>query len=106
MNLTFQKIRLSKITRVAFLALTMFLSGCLYTNVKVPLDTDVDATVLGEKVGKASNQSVLWLVAWGDASTQAAAKEGNISTIRHMDIQQLIVFFGLYAEATTIVYGD
>lgn len=81
-------------------------SGCLYTNVKVPLDTDVEATTLGEKVGKSSNHSVLWLVAWGDASTQSAAKEGNVSTIRHMDIQQLIVFFGLYARATTIVYGD
>jgi hypothetical protein len=41
--------------------------------------------VLGQKKGTAKMHSVLWLVAWGDASTQAAAKDGGISTVNHLD---------------------
>jgi hypothetical protein len=51
-------------------------------------------------------QSVLWLVAWGDASTAAAAKQGGLTTLNHMDMEILSVVFGIYTETTTIVYGD
>lgn len=90
---------------VVMLSLFM-LSGCLYTNVLTPFDTDLDKTVLGQKQGQASNQSVLWLVAWGDASTAAAAKAGGITTVNHMDREFLNIFFGFYTKTTTIVYGD
>jgi hypothetical protein len=50
--------------------------------------------------------SVLGLVAWGDASTAAAAKQGGISTLNHMDKEFLNIIFGIYTETTTIVYGD
>jgi hypothetical protein len=83
-----------------------FSSGCLYANVKAPLDTDVSNTELGNKVGRSSAQSILWLVAWGDAGTEAAAREGNINVIKHMDEEALVVLFGAYAKKTTIVYGD
>jgi hypothetical protein len=82
------------------------LAGCLYTNVLTPFDTDLNKTVLGAKKGTASNESVLWLVAWGDASTAAAAKEGGITTINHMDRELFSILFGLYTKTTTIVYGD
>jgi hypothetical protein len=82
------------------------LSGCLYTNVLTPFDTDLNKTVLGAKQGAASNQSVLWLVAWGDASTAAAAKQGGITTVNHMDREVFSILFGLYTKTTTIVYGD
>lgn len=82
------------------------LSGCLFIKVKTPYDTDLDKTVLGDKVGKASSYSVLWLVAWGDAGTQAAAENGDITTINHMDYQLFSILFGLYTKSTTIVYGD
>lgn len=36
-------------------------SGCLYAKIKVPLDSDVSETELGDKVGKSSCQSALWL---------------------------------------------
>ena len=75
-------------------------------NIKTPYDTDLNKTVLGNKVGKACYQSVLWLVAWGDAGTQAAAKDGNITTINHMDKEELSILFGLYTRTTTVVYGD
>ncbi len=82
------------------------LAGCIYTNVLAPLDTDVNKTVLGAKQGTASNQSILWLVAWGDASTAAAAKQGGITTVNHVDQEVFSVLFGLYTKTTTIVYGD
>lgn len=91
---------------MVIVALAGVLNGCLYANVKTPLDIDADNTKMGTKVGTATIQSVLWLVAWGDASTEAAAKNGNISVINHMDHEAFSVFFGLYSKSTTIVYGE
>ena len=84
----------------------LMVSGCAYVNVKMPLDTDLDQTTLGEKMGESSFQSVLWMVAWGDAGTQSAAKNGNITVIRHADQKTFSILFGLYSKVTTIVYGD
>ncbi len=91
---------------VVVLAFMVVLNGCLYTNVMVPLDIDADKTVIGSKVGTSTFQSVLWLVAWGDASAEAAAKNGNITVINHMDREVFSIFFGLYSKSTTIVYGE
>ena len=93
-----------KLLRLALLSLPLF-SGC-FVNIKIPLDTDLDRTELGSKVGEASSQSVLWLVFWGDAGTQAAAKQGGITIITHADQQLLTILFGVYGRETTIVYGD
>lgn len=81
-------------------------SGCLFTHVEIPYDTDLDVTEFGDKQGEASWNSVLWLVAWGDAGTNAAAQNGGITTVRHMDKKILSVLFGLYHHEETIVYGD
>ncbi len=91
---------------ISVLAATVLLAGCLYMNVKMPYDTDLNRTVLGQKTGKAYSQSLLWLVAWGDAGTQAAAKDGNITTVNHMDREVFSILFGLYTKTTTVVYGD
>ena len=91
---------------VAGLAIMFFLSGCLYTHVLAPYDTNLDKTTLGQKTGKSAMQSVLWLFAWGDASTAAAAKQGGLNTVNHMDREFLNVVFGVYTQTTTIVYGD
>ena len=88
---------------LALLALPL-LCGC-FINVKIPLDTDLDRTELGPKIGEASAQGVLWLFLWGDSGTQAAAKQGGITTITHADRQIFSVLFGVYARETTIVYG-
>lgn len=81
-------------------------SGCLYTNVHTPLDTDLQETELGDKIGKSHAYSVLWLVAWGDAGTAAAARDGGITQINHMDAEVFSVLFGLYTRTTTVVYGE
>ena len=90
----------------AALVVAFLVTGCLYAHVKTPYDTNLDKTVLGQKTGTASTQSVLWLFAWGDASTAAAAKQGGLNTINHMDKEFLNIFFGVYTKSTTIVYGD
>lgn len=90
----------------AALAAMVLLTGCLYTHVLTPYDTNLDKTVLGQKEGRAVIHSVLGLVAWGDGSTAAAAKQGGITTINHMDHELYNIFFGIYTESTTIVYGD
>ena len=81
-------------------------SACVYSNVALPLDTNLDETTLGSKVGESQIQSVLWAVAWGDAGMQAAAKNGGITTLRHADQRSLQVLMGIYARHKTIVYGD
>ncbi len=90
----------------AVLFITTISTGCLYTHVLMPYDTNLDKTVLGQKTGKASMRSVLGLVAWGDASTAAAAKQGGLAMVNHMDREFLNIVFGIYTETTTIVYGD
>jgi hypothetical protein len=91
---------------VAVLLSLSLLGGCVYTHVLAPYDTDLNKTSLGQKQGRASMESVLWLIAWGDASTSAAAKQGGLTTVNHMDREYLNVIFGLYTKTTTIVYGD
>jgi hypothetical protein len=87
-------------------ASVLFSTGCLYTNVSAPLDTDLDRTALGSKVGKSEAQSVLGLFAWGDAGTQAAARKGGIDVLNHADQEIFCIFFGLYCRGRTVVYGD
>ncbi len=81
-------------------------SGCLYSSVKIPLDTNLEETQLGTKTGEASSEGVLWLVAWGDSGTQAAAQAGGITTLLHADQKIFSILFGLYSKQTTVVYGN
>ncbi len=93
-----------KILLVVLISILFSFSGCAY--IKTPYDTDLERTILGEKVGESSYQSILFLAAWGDAGTAAAAKNGNISVINHMDKRTLVILYGLYYRHTTIVYGN
>ena len=98
--------RIMIISAVSLMFMQFLLAGCAYTNVQRPLGTEFNKTELGTKTGEASNQSLFWLVAWGNGGTKAAADNGRITVIRHADIKVFSVLFGLYAETTTIVYGD
>jgi hypothetical protein len=87
-------------------AAVLMTQGCAYMHVQTPLDTNFDATELGAKEGRSHAYSVLWLFAWGDAGTKAAATQGNLKVIRHADTEVKSVLFGLYSHVTTVVYGD
>jgi TRL-like protein family len=88
------------------LCISLSLTSCLYSNIRFPLDEDLWETRLGHKVGVASNYSILWLVAWGDAGVKAAAEQGGITKINHMDMAVKTVLFGVYFRRDTIVYGE
>ncbi len=80
--------------------------GIIYTKIEAPISTNFDgATPVAQKSGKATAMSILGLVALGDASVDAAAREGNLSTIHYADYTLLHVF-GVYTEFTTVVYGE
>lgn len=83
----------------------VFLPGCIYANIETPLDTDLNQTQLGSRVGESSFQSILGLIAWGDAGTQAAAEDGGITNILHADTRFFNIL-GVYQKRTTIVYGN
>lgn len=96
-----------KLLSIAVLLLgVLTFSGCAYLHTKTPFDDDLDKTELGSKVGTAQAYSVLWLVAWGDASYQKAAKNGDITVLRHADQESLSILFGLFIRWRVIVYGD
>jgi hypothetical protein len=88
-----------------FLAVIL-LSGCLYSQVIIPLDTNVQNTEFGSKVGRASSHSILSLIAWGDSGVFAASKEAGITNVKHLDTELFIILFGVYVRSTTIAYGD
>jgi len=46
------------------------------------------------------------LVSWGDGGTEAAAKDGRITIVTHLDSQIYMIFFGLYTRVDTIAYGE
>lgn len=99
------KRRLKRVLLVTLVLLSAA-TGCVYMNVRIPLDTDLKDTELGSKVGKADTHAVLGLVAWGDSGMQAAAKDGDIQILRHADAEYLVVLGILYARQRTVVYGD
>ncbi len=91
----------------AFLgSMFLFTSACVFTDVKIPLDVNLEETQLGTKTGESTSQGVLWMVAWGDSGTQAAAQNGGITTLLHADQKIFSILFGLYSKQTTVVYGN
>ena len=87
-------------------ALVLITTGCAYMHVQMPMGNNFDNTQLGAKEGRASSYSVLWLVAWGDSGTKAAATQGDIKIIRCADTEVKCVLLGIYSRVTTVVYGD
>jgi hypothetical protein len=84
----------------------LMLNACMYTHVTMPLGTELNKTELGQKQGRSSMYSLLWLFAWGDAGAATAAKKGGITVLTHMDREFEAILFGIYTRTTTITYGD
>jgi hypothetical protein len=80
-------------------------SGLLLTSVEAPLSTHVDGKPIGTRTGEASVTTILGIVSFGDASLEAAIRDGGIQEPRHADYRYLNVL-GLYQQFTTIAYGD
>ena len=69
-----------------------------------PLSTEGNWEV-GSKKGEASSTSVLGLYATGDCSIAAAARNGGLKKIGHVDYEYFNVI-GIWQKATVIVYGE
>ena len=95
-----------EIKLMIMLSVILVFTGCVYVHTKSPYDVDLDKTELGSKKGTADAYSLFWLVAWGDASYAAAAKNGNIKVLRHADQETKQIFFGMYTRWRVVVYGD
>ncbi len=76
--------------------------GLLYTEVWGPIDA---GGRVGAKEGQACAQSIMGLVATGDASIKAAAKNGGITQINSVDHYTRNVM-GIMGEFCTIVRGS
>jgi len=94
------------------IAVSIILSGCLpvYTPAIGILMTDVTGPIMsngkvGAKEGRACAQSILMLVAQGDASIAAAAKDGGIKKIDTIDHYSRSIL-GIVADFCTIVRGS
>lgn len=79
------------------------LTGAVYTNVTTPITATNNEK--GPKTGKAKCLSVLGIAATGDCSIDTAAKNGNITEVKSVDVKTFSVL-GLFNEQTTIVTGN
>ena len=95
-------------------AATLFVGGCInapfrppcgiVTSIEAPLSTEGNWDVTQAK-GTATATTVLGLVASGDCSVAAAAKNGGIKKVNHVDYRYKNIL-GLYQETTVVVYGE
>ena len=76
-------------------------NGLVYTDTTIPVSGNGAS---GTKEGRAECKSILSIVAIGDCSTEAAAKNGGISQIQSVDAKVFNIL-GLYGTYTTIVKG-
>ncbi|MBN1476838.1 hypothetical protein JXA47_08795 [Candidatus Sumerlaeota bacterium] len=79
--------------------------GLLFSNIESTIDIDTDETDLGSRRGESSSYAALGLFSFGKASVAAAAEEGDVLIINHVDYAYLNVI-GLFQRFTVIVYGD
>ena len=71
---------------------------------KIYWSWDKDAKSI--KSGSSSAFAILGLFAFGDASIDAAMKDGNIRRVHHVDHKVNLVLYGIWLRDTTIVHGD
>ena len=76
--------------------------GVLYTEVYGPIDA---GGKVGNKEGRACVQSILGLIATGDASIKEAARDGGITQIGSVDHYTRNIL-GILGEFCTIVRGS
>jgi len=69
-----------------------------------PLSTEGNWEV-GSKRGEASSTSLFCMYATGDCSIAAAARNGGLKKIGHVDYEY-VNYVGIWQKATVIVYGE
>ena len=71
-------------------------------------DPNLNAALGGRKLtqrGVACSQDILKLVAWGDGTQAAAARQGGIIEVVGVDFENTAILGLLYTKSCTVVYG-
>ena len=82
--------------------------GLIYTDATGPaqaLNVAIDADAKPSKVGESKATSILGLIGTGDASLEAAMKDGKITKVHHVD-HHVNIILGVYGQWTLKVYGE
>jgi hypothetical protein len=87
---------------IALVFAVVALMGCPSVNLPVAA---AGATV-GAKTGQSSGQLILGIIGDVDAGMLAAAKNGGITKIATVDVQQKLNFGGIFIIYTTTVTGE
>jgi len=83
-------------------------NGAWFMDVRAPairLHAPLDPGAQATKTGEATATTILGLVATGDASVDAAMKNGGITKINHIDIKAHNIL-GIIGKFTLVVYGE
>lgn len=93
---------------------SLALAGCLsapfkppvgmVSVVQAPLSTDGNWTIYQNR-GESSSYCVLGIAAVGDCSVSAAAKNGGIKKVGHVDYEYKNIL-GIWQEVKVVVYGE
>ena len=79
--------------------------GAAYSKLKLPVGVTDNSTLTALKVGTAECKSYCGMVALGDASIDAAKKQGKITKVHHVD-WEVESYAGVYAKYRVVVYGE
>ena len=102
---------MKKLFKTMAVAAVLSLVSCASVPNVATIYTDVTeahtatSNVVGTKVGSATATNVLGILATGDASINAAAKQAGIKKISHVDTKKFSIL-GLFTTLTTYVYGE
>ncbi len=83
---------------------TPFPVGTFYTEIKLPVQA-VSEDASYSKVGVATSNTVLGIIATGDSSIRAAIQNGGIKKVKFIDWDAKNIL-GIIGEYKTTVYGD
>ena len=82
--------------------------GVVYTDMTMPaanLAVATDTTAKCAKIGESIASGIMGFT-FGDASIDAAMKDGKIKRVHHVDHQFQQLLYMVYTKDTTIVYGE
>ena len=93
--------------------ISLFMVGCatsypvggIFTELKLPVQGVTDGDVSYTKVGVATSESYVAMIATGDSSIKTAVENGGITKIKYIDWDVKNIL-GVYGKYTTTVYGD
>ena len=76
----------------------------IYNGTREPADYAIPGATLGNKTGRATCQTVMGVVNWGDCTIRTAMKNGKISKVTAADWEKK--FIVVYGKKTLRVYGN